>query len=68
MILSWNSFMGYGIPDLERTTRDKILWGPIDYLPVLIQGYKLYNPDIQGGLKRLREYSGPLWKQQAYYK
>ena len=38
--------MGYGIPDLERTTRDKTLWGPIDYLPVLIQGYKLYNPDI----------------------
>jgi len=55
--------MGYGIPDLERTIRDKILWGPIDYLPVLIQGYKLYIPDIQGGLKRLRESSGPLWNQ-----
>lgn len=55
--------MGYGIPDLERTIRDKILWRPIDYLPVLIQGYKLYIPDIQRGLKRLREYSGALWNQ-----
>lgn len=64
--LIWKSFMGRGIPDLERTTGGKVLWRTIDYLPSWLKDTSLIFQTSKEGYKRQREYNGPLWNQQAY--